>query len=70
MDPMVVCCFQADRGGPKNSLQFKWTSQMNARLVCGNANQRQYFSDLVDVATVHAEHWQDARVYALFTNEW
>ncbi|KAG7242599.1 hypothetical protein INR49_020312 [Caranx melampygus] len=68
--PFVSQVCMADKGGPKNNLQFKWTSQMNARLVCGNANQRQYFSDLVDVATVHAERWQDTRVYALFTNEW
>ncbi|XP_071344278.1 semaphorin-7A isoform X2 [Trachinotus anak] len=68
--PFVTQVCMADVGGPKNNLQFKWTSQMNARLFCGNADSRQLFSELVDVATVPAERWQDTRVYALFRNEW
>lgn len=51
-------------------LQFTWTSQLYVRLFCGDANNKQHFSELVDVATVHAEQRQDTRVYALFRNEW
>ncbi|TNN64013.1 Semaphorin-7A [Liparis tanakae] len=68
--PFVARVCTGDRGGPKNILQYSWTSQMNARLFCGDADSRQHFSELVDVATVHAEQWQDTRVYALFRNEW
>ncbi|XP_039992333.1 semaphorin-7A-like [Xiphias gladius] len=68
--PFVTQVCMADVGGPKNNLQFSWTSQMNARLFCGDPDNGQYFSELVDVATVHADQWQDARVYALFRNEW
>ncbi|XP_044060115.1 semaphorin-7A-like [Siniperca chuatsi] len=68
--PFVTQICMADTGGPKNLLQFSWTSQMNARLFCGDPASRQHFSELVDVATVHADQWQDTRVYALFTNEW
>ncbi|TKS69755.1 Semaphorin-7A CDw108 JMH blood group antigen [Collichthys lucidus] len=70
IDLLAVGCFQADVGGPKNTLQFFWTSQMNARLFCGDPERKQHFSELVDVATVHAEQWQDTRIYALFRNEW
>lgn len=70
IDLLAVGCFQADIGGPKNTLQFFWTSQMNARLFCGDPERKQHFSELVDVATVHAEQWQDTRIYALFRNEW
>lgn len=59
-----------DTGGPKKKLQFTWTSQLNARLFCGNMEQKQHFSELLDVATVEADHWQDTRVYGLFQNEW
>ncbi|XP_023285409.1 semaphorin-7A-like [Seriola lalandi dorsalis] len=68
--PFVTQVCMADVGGPKSNLQFRWTSQLNARLFCGNADSRQHFSQLVDVATVHADRWQDTRVYALFRNEW
>ncbi|XP_070692348.1 semaphorin-7A-like [Pempheris klunzingeri] len=68
--PFVTQVCTADIGGPKSHLQFSWTSQMNARLFCGDPDRRQHFSELVDVATVHAERWQDTRVYALFRNEW
>ncbi|XP_035508231.1 semaphorin-7A-like [Morone saxatilis] len=68
--PFVTQVCTADIGGPKNTLQFTWTSQMNARLFCGDSDSRQHFSELVDVATVHADRWQDTRVYALFRNEW
>uniref|UniRef100_A0AAQ4P720 Sema domain-containing protein n=1 Tax=Gasterosteus aculeatus aculeatus TaxID=481459 RepID=A0AAQ4P720_GASAC len=61
---------KVDRGGSKNILQFSWTSQMNARLSCGHADSRQHFSELVDVTTVHAEQWEQTRIYALFRNEW
>lgn len=69
-DLFAVRCLQADVGGPKNTLQFTWTSQLNARLFCGDPASKQHFSELVDVATVHAERWLDTRVYALFRNEW
>ncbi|XP_033846260.1 semaphorin-7A-like isoform X2 [Periophthalmus magnuspinnatus] len=59
-----------DNGGPKNNLQSTWTSQLNARLFCGDKDQKQHFSELVDIATVEADHWQDTRVYGLFRNEW
>ncbi|XP_054464148.1 semaphorin-7A isoform X2 [Anoplopoma fimbria] len=68
--PFVTRVCTADRGGRKNILQFSWTSQMNARLFCGDEDSKQYFSELVDVATVHAKQWLDTRVYALFRNEW
>lgn len=61
---------KADIGGPKNKLQFTWTSQMNARLFCGDLDSRQHFSELVDVTAVQDARWQDTRVYALFKNEW
>ncbi|XP_034385557.1 semaphorin-7A-like [Cyclopterus lumpus] len=68
--PFVARVCTGDRGGPKNILQYSWTSQMNARLFCGDTDSRQHFSELVDVATVQADQWQDTRVYALFRNEW
>ncbi|CAK6984248.1 semaphorin-7A [Scomber scombrus] len=68
--PYVTQVCMKDNGGPKNNLQFIWTSQMNARLYCGDPENRQYFSELIDVATIHADRWQDTRVYALFRNEW
>nr|XP_057945322.1 semaphorin-7A isoform X2 [Doryrhamphus excisus] len=68
--PYVTRVCVADVGGPKNNMQFTWTSQMSARLLCGHRDSRQTFFELVDVATVHADRWQDTRVYALFRNEW
>ncbi|XP_076600205.1 semaphorin-7A [Chaetodon auriga] len=68
--PFVTQVCMADLGGPKNTLQYTWTSQMNARLFCGDPDSKQHFSELVDVATVHADRWQDTTVYALFRNEW
>ncbi|XP_053172768.1 semaphorin-7A [Scomber japonicus] len=68
--PYVTQVCMNDKGGPKNNLQFSWTSQMNARLYCGDSGNRQYFSELIDVATIHADLWQDTRIYALFRNEW
>ncbi|KAM7014896.1 semaphorin-7A [Tautogolabrus adspersus] len=68
--PFVSQVCMADRGGPKKHLQYIWTSQMNARLFCGDPDSKQHFSELVHVAAVDAERWQDSRVYALFQNEW
>ncbi|KAK5604926.1 hypothetical protein CRENBAI_006521 [Crenichthys baileyi] len=68
--PYVSQVCMADAGGPKKKLQFSWTSLMNARLYCGHPDRKQHFSELVDVATVHSDRWQDTRVYALFRNEW
>ncbi|XP_030614097.1 semaphorin-7A-like isoform X2 [Archocentrus centrarchus] len=68
--PFVTQVCMTDVGGSKNNLQFIWTSQMSARLFCGDPERGQYYSELVDVATVHAERWQDTKIYALFRNEW
>ncbi|XP_034729177.1 semaphorin-7A isoform X1 [Etheostoma cragini] len=68
--PFVTRVCMEDRGGIKNSLQFSWTSQLKARLFCGDPDSRKHFSELVDVATVHADQWQNTTVYALFRNEW
>ncbi|XP_053284736.1 semaphorin-7A isoform X1 [Pleuronectes platessa] len=68
--PYVTRVCMADIGGRKNNMQLTWTSQMSARLFCGDPGTRQHFSELVDVAVVQADHWQDTRVYGLFRNEW
>ncbi|XP_029138310.2 semaphorin-7A-like [Labrus bergylta] len=68
--PFVSQVCMADRGGPKRHMQYIWTSQMNARLFCGDPDSKQHFSELVHVAAVRTERWQDSRVYALFKNEW
>ncbi|KAI3377663.1 hypothetical protein L3Q82_008822 [Scortum barcoo] len=68
--PFVTQICTADVGGPKNYMQFSWTSQMNARLYCGDSYRKQYFPELVDVAFTHGDKWPDTRVYALFRNEW
>ncbi|KAM9408687.1 semaphorin-7A isoform 2-T2 [Pholidichthys leucotaenia] len=68
--PFVTQVCMSDVGGPKNNLQFSWTSQMHARLFCGDPSTKRHFSELVDVATVHADRWQDTKVYALFRNQW
>uniref|UniRef100_A0A8C6UB01 Sema domain-containing protein n=1 Tax=Neogobius melanostomus TaxID=47308 RepID=A0A8C6UB01_9GOBI len=67
--PYVTQICMTDTGGPKNNMQSTWTSQLNARLFCGNMEQKQHFSELLDIATVEAGHWQDTRVYGLFQNE-
>ncbi|XP_034039381.1 semaphorin-7A isoform X2 [Thalassophryne amazonica] len=68
--PFVTQVCMADKGGRKNNLQFKWTSQMSARLYCGDRTSRQHYSELVGMATVPAEQWQDTKVYGLFRNQW
>uniref|UniRef100_A0A669EE50 Semaphorin-7A n=1 Tax=Oreochromis niloticus TaxID=8128 RepID=A0A669EE50_ORENI len=68
--PFVTQVCMTDVGGPRNNLQFTWTSQMNARLFCGDPERKQHFSELVDVSTVDADRWQDTKIYALFRNEW
>ncbi|XP_020797104.2 semaphorin-7A isoform X2 [Boleophthalmus pectinirostris] len=68
--PFVTQICMIDNGGPKSSLQFTWTSQLNARLFCGEKDQKHHFTELVDIVTVEADHWQDTRVYGLFKNEW
>ncbi|KAM4602771.1 semaphorin-4D [Polymixia lowei] len=68
--PFVSQVCMADKGGPKSYLQFVWTSQLNARLLCGSHSSKQYYSELVDVATLRADRWQDTKIYALFRNEW
>lgn len=67
---VCVCGFQNDVGGSKLILQFTWTSQMSARLFCGDAASRQHFPELVDVATLRAERRAETRIYALFRNQW
>ncbi|XP_077477575.1 semaphorin-7A-like isoform X1 [Stigmatopora argus] len=59
-----------DMGGPKNNMQFTWTSQMSAKLFCGDPASKKNFLEMVDITTVQAEQWQDTLVYALFRNEW
>ncbi|XP_053722646.1 semaphorin-7A-like [Synchiropus splendidus] len=68
--PFVTQVCLADKGGRKNELQFIWTSQLSARLFCGDKQRRWTFFELVDIATIHAELWQDTKIYALFKNEW
>ncbi|XP_061621456.1 semaphorin-7A [Phyllopteryx taeniolatus] len=68
--PYVSQFCLADMGGPKNNMQFTWTSQMSARLLCGDTESKKHFFEMVDIDTVHAERWQDTRIYALFKNEW
>ncbi|KAF7651638.1 hypothetical protein LDENG_00108100 [Lucifuga dentata] len=68
--PYVSQVCLADVGGPKLYLQFSWTSEMKARLFCGDFLSRQHYSELVDVTAVYAEQWRHTRVYALFRNEW
>ncbi|CAN9506810.1 unnamed protein product [Ophioblennius macclurei] len=63
-----VC--MSDVGGPKNHLQSRWTSQLNARLFCGDRERKQHFSELVDTASVHADSWENTKIYGLFRNEW
>lgn len=67
---MTALSLQSDKGGSKKKLQFKWTSLLRARLFCGKADDKVYFSELVDVATLKANLWNDTKVYALFRNEW
>ncbi|CAL1604369.1 unnamed protein product [Knipowitschia caucasica] len=68
--PFVTQLCLVDSGGPKNNLQFTWTSQLNAPLFCGDKDQKLHFSELLGVATVKADHWHDTRLYALFKNQW
>ncbi|XP_076012179.1 semaphorin-7A isoform X1 [Genypterus blacodes] len=68
--PFVSQVCMADNGGPRKFMQYIWTSQMNARLFCGDQASGQHFSELVDVATEHAKPRPQTKVYALFRNEW
>ncbi|RVE74897.1 hypothetical protein OJAV_G00026300 [Oryzias javanicus] len=68
--PFVSQVCTADVGGPKNQLQNKWTSQMNARLFCGDSERKLHFSELVDVNVVDSDRWNETKIYALFRNEW
>ncbi|KAJ7986075.1 hypothetical protein DPEC_G00347040 [Dallia pectoralis] len=68
--PRVAQVCVADRGGPKNILQMKWTSMLNSRLYCGDPDRKLYFTDLVEVTTVVADRWQDTRIYTLFKDAW
>lgn len=68
--PFVTQVCMADIGGPKKHMQFSWTSQMSARLFCGDSDGKRLYSELVHVASVQADRWQDTRVYGLFRNEW
>ncbi|XP_048887239.1 semaphorin-7A-like [Brienomyrus brachyistius] len=68
--PLVTQICKMDRGGPKNCLQKSWTSHLRARLSCGVPDRKLYFSRLVDVTILHAERWNESRVYALFNDGW
>ena len=61
---------QADKGGPKTKLQYQWTSQLKARLFCGDKVSRTHFPELVGVAFYHQEDGAFSKVYGLFRNEW
>ncbi|XP_041650841.1 semaphorin-7A [Cheilinus undulatus] len=63
-----VC--KVDEGGSKRFFQNMWTSFLKARLVCGIPEESLYFNRLQDIYVMHAEDWQDTRVYALFTSSW
>lgn len=63
-----VC--KVDEGGSKRFFQNIWTSFLKARLVCGFPDESLYFNRLQDIYVMHAEHWPDTRVYALFTSSW
>lgn len=72
-DPLIsrvarVC--KVDEGGSKRFFQNMWTSFLKARLVCGIPKESLYFNRLQDVYVMHADNWQDTRVYALFTSNW
>lgn len=67
---LALLSLQSDKGGSKQMLQLKWTSLLRARLYCGQAESKLYFSELVDVAIVEDKLWSDTKVYALFRNEW
>lgn len=68
--PYVAQVCASDKGGSKQMLQLKWTSLLRARLFCGEAKSKLYFSELVDVAIVEDKLRGDTKVYALFRNEW
>ncbi|XP_018600760.1 semaphorin-7A isoform X2 [Scleropages formosus] len=68
--PRVTQVCRMDLGGSKNILQQSWTSHLTARLSCGIHEKRVYFTELLDVAVLHSEAWNESRVYALFTNDW
>ncbi|XP_070763581.1 semaphorin-7A [Enoplosus armatus] len=63
-----VC--KVDEGGSKRFFQNMWTSFLKARLVCGFPKESLYFNHLQDIYVMHAEDWQDTRVYAIFTSSW
>uniref|UniRef100_UPI0037E8D477 semaphorin-7A n=1 Tax=Semicossyphus pulcher TaxID=241346 RepID=UPI0037E8D477 len=63
-----VC--KVDEGGSKRFFQNIWTSFLKARLVCGFPEESLYFNRLQDIYVMHAEDWQDTRVYGLFTSSW
>ncbi|XP_029379712.1 semaphorin-7A [Echeneis naucrates] len=63
-----VC--KVDEGGSKRFFQHTWTSFLKARLVCGFPEESLYFNHLQDIYVLHAEDWQNTRVYALFSSSW
>lgn len=63
-----VC--KVDEGGSKRFFQNMWTSFLKARLVCGIPGESLYFNRLQDIHVMHAEDWEDTKVFALFTSSW
>uniref|UniRef100_A0A3Q2D317 Semaphorin 7A (JohnMiltonHagen blood group) n=1 Tax=Cyprinodon variegatus TaxID=28743 RepID=A0A3Q2D317_CYPVA len=59
-----------DEGGSKRFLQNMWTSFLKARLVCGFPEESLYFNRLQDIYVMHADDWQNTRVYGIFTSSW
>ncbi|KAJ3593679.1 hypothetical protein NHX12_006013 [Muraenolepis orangiensis] len=68
--PFVAQVCMADKGGPKSKLQFQWTSQLKARLFCGNQARRSHYPELVNVAFYLKEDGAVSKVYGLFRNIW
>lgn len=63
-----VC--KVDEGGSKRFFQNMWTSFVKARLVCGFPEESLYFNRLQDIYVLHADDWNETRVYAIFTSNW
>ncbi|XP_036440643.1 semaphorin-7A-like isoform X2 [Colossoma macropomum] len=68
--PRVSQYCMSDTGGRKNQLQYRWTSMLTARLFCGDKKRRVTFTELLDVAVLEAENWDNTMIYALFKNHY
>uniref|UniRef100_A0AAY4B468 Uncharacterized protein n=2 Tax=Denticeps clupeoides TaxID=299321 RepID=A0AAY4B468_9TELE len=66
--PCVSQVCESDLGGRKDHMQYSWTSQLKARLFCGDCEKKLHFTELLDVALLETE--EQTRVYGLFKNGW